>query len=160
MATQLDTLIDRIRIMIGDASDDVNEHRHSDIYLKKVLRVAIEQDQGLESAGLSATVSSQGNSYSEYALSGLTDAALSLYSLAATLLVFDSELRQYIADGGGIATAIGPNSVDEKTVLKSMADLLKDTKKDYARVLNEYKLGASNLLVPYRIDLYASGRVA
>ena len=154
---QIPTLVQRLRVLIGDMDDDINRHRHTDTYLKKVLRVVMEQDAGLALAGMGGSVSSTGDAYTEYEITGLTNAGLALCSLAATIQVFDSELRQYIADGGGIATAIGPNTIDEKTVLRAMADLLKDSRADYQKALGDYKMGT--VTVPLRIDLYATGVV-
>jgi len=155
--SQIPTLTERVRVLIGDMDDDVNRHRHTDIYLKKVLRVVVEQDAGLQLIGLGGSVTSTGDAYTEYTITGLTNAGLSLCSLAAAIQIFDSELRQYIADGGGIATAIGPNTIDEKTVLRSMSDLLKLSRDDYKKAVGEYKMGT--VTVPLRIDLYATGAV-
>jgi len=154
---QVPTLLERLRVLIGDMDDDFNRHRHTDTYLKKVLRVVMEQDAGLATIGMGGSISSTGDSYIEYTITGLANAGLSLCSLAAAIQVFDSELRQYIADGGGIATAIGPNTIDEKTVLRAMADLLQASRADYRKALGDYKMGIVN--VPVRIDLYATGVV-
>ena len=155
---QITSLIERIRVLIGDMDDDVNLHRHSDNYIKKAIRVTIEQDTGLQSINLGGSVSSTGSAYTEYTVGSLSAAAESMYALATAIMIFEAELRQYIADGGGIATAIGPNTVDEKTVLQSMHKLLKDSKSDFRNALVDYQMG--NVTVPVRIDLYATGKVS
>lgn len=157
MADQITSLIERIRVLIGDMDDDVNLHRHSDTYIKKALRVAIEQDAGLRSIGLGGSVSSTGSSFTEFSIGTLSDAAAAMYSLATAILIFESELRQYIADGGGMAVNIGPNSVDEKTSLQSMHKLLRESRDDFRQALVDYKFGY--VTVPVRVDLYSSGRV-
>ena len=155
---QISSLVERVRVLIGDMDDDVNLHRHSDNYLKKAIRVAIEQDEGLQSIGLGGTVTSTGGAYTEYTVGTLSAAAESMYALATAILIFEAELRQYIADGGGIATAIGPNTVDEKTVLQSMHKLLKDSKEDFRKGLTDYQLG--RVMAPVRINLYNTGKVS
>lgn len=155
---QITSLLERIRVLIGDMDDDVNLHRHSDNYIKKALRVAIEQDKGLQTIGLGGTVTSTGDAYTEYTVGTLSAAAESMYALATSLLIFEAELRQYIADGGGIATAIGPNTVDEKTVLQSMHKLLKDSKIDFQKGLVDYNLGV--VITPVRVNLYNTGKVS
>lgn len=155
---QISSLIEHIRVLIGDMDDDVNLHRHTDNYIKKAIRVTIAQDEGLESIGLNGTVTSTGNAFTEFSVGTLTAAAQAMYALATAIRIFESELWQYIADGGGIATAIGPNTVDEKTVLQSMHKLLRDSKNDFRTALTNYHLGS--VAVPVRIDLYATGRVS
>ena len=158
MADQVSSLVDRVRVLIGDMDDDVNLHRHSDNYLKKAIRVAIDQDTGLSAIGLGAVVTSTGNSFTEYSLGAMTAAAESMYSLATAILIFESELRQYIADGGGIALAVGPNTSDEKTVLQSLHKMLRDSRDAFNRTLVEYQMG--NVTAPSRVDLYSTGKVS
>ena len=52
---------------------------------------------------------------------------------------------------------MGPNSFDEKSVVIAMKGLLTDSKNDFRKALYDYQMGAGNIVVPVRIDLYQSG---
>jgi len=156
--SQLEIMLLRIRVMIGDFNEDDNENRYTDNQLKKMLRVAIEQDSGLNSVGLGGTdniTDEDDNVYTSYLISGMNDTAEAMYCLAGQLLILEAEYYSYIAEGGGVSTTLGPASLDEKSVINSMKSNLQILRDNYKTALRDYQLGKK--MMPIRIPIYDTG---
>lgn len=158
--SQLDIMVLRIRVLIGDFNVDADENRYTDSEVKKMLRVAIEQDSGIYSVGLggASKIVSDDEAYVDYEIVGMSESAEAIYCLAAQLMILEAEFYKYIAEGGGIATTLGPTHVDEKSVINAMKSNLETIRTNYKKTLNDYRLG--HYISPVRISLYPTGRVS
>jgi hypothetical protein len=142
------TFIDEVRLAI------IDETSYTDNQVRSFAKLAILNSK--LSLPASTTIV-DGTSIWDYTISGgsitsdMSTELWEVYKWATVVLILERKLKDYISDGVGISFGLGAESIDTKTILITVRDLVRDAQKTLTEKLKYYNL----LAVPgVEIDLY------